>query len=136
MLSDPTAFERYRNTATEKTNLPRLIIGTAIVVLFWVAITLVVVLGGTYLAIILHVLPGDPRGPLQGFLASPIGILTALTSFAGIWLGLWLAMRLSIPFWKRQACSAQIGSFFFSGAGGDRSSSAFFQSPPLCKVRC
>ena len=93
MISDPTAFERYRNTATEKTNLPRLIIGTAVVVLFWVAITLVVVLGGTYLAIIWHLLPGDPRGPLQGFLASPIGILTALTSFAGIWLGLWLAMR-------------------------------------------
>ncbi|MER8861280.1 CPBP family intramembrane metalloprotease [Mesorhizobium sp. M0757] len=93
MISDPAAFERYRNTATEKTNLPRLIIGTAVVVLFWVAITLVVVLGGTYVAIVWHVLPDDPRGPLQGFLASPIGILTALTSFTGIWLGLWLAMR-------------------------------------------
>ena len=93
VTSDTAAFERYRNTATEKTNLPRLIVGTAIVVLFWVAVTLVVVLGGTYLAIIWHVLPGDPRGPLQGFLASPIGILTALTSFAGIWIGLWLAMR-------------------------------------------
>lgn len=30
---------------------------------------------------------------MQGFLASPIGILTALTSFAGIWIGLWIAMR-------------------------------------------
>ncbi|MES0049593.1 MULTISPECIES: type II CAAX endopeptidase family protein [unclassified Mesorhizobium] len=93
MISDSAAFERYSNTATEKTNLPRLIIGTAVVVLFWVAITLVVVLGGTYVAIVWHVLPDDPRGPLQGFLASPIGILTALTSFTGIWLGLWLAMR-------------------------------------------
>jgi membrane protease YdiL (CAAX protease family) len=90
---DPTAFERYRNTPTEKTNLPRLVIGTAVIVLFWVAVTLVVVLGGTYLAIVWQALSGDPRGPIQGFLASPIGILTALTSFAGIWLGLWVAMR-------------------------------------------
>ena len=93
MISDPTAFERYRNTVTEKTTLARLVIGTAIVVFFWVAITIVVVLGGTYLAIIWQVLPSDPRGPMQGFLASPIGVLTALTSFAGIWIGLWVAMR-------------------------------------------
>jgi len=93
VISDSTAFERYRNTATEKTTLARLVIGTAVVVFFWVATTFVVVLGGTYLAIIWQVLPADPRGPMQGFLASPIGILTALISFAGIWLGLWLAMR-------------------------------------------
>ncbi|WP_292271280.1 CPBP family intramembrane glutamic endopeptidase [Mesorhizobium sp.] len=31
--------------------------------------------------------------PIQDFLASPAGILTALASFAGIWIGLWAAMR-------------------------------------------
>ncbi len=94
MISDPTAFERYRDTAGEKTTLPRLVIGTAVVVLFWVAITLVVVLGGTYLAIIWQLsFDGLTAGPIQGFLASPIGVLTALTSFAGIWIGLWVAMR-------------------------------------------
>jgi membrane protease YdiL (CAAX protease family) len=30
---------------------------------------------------------------MQDFLASPVGILSALTSFAGIWIGLWVAMR-------------------------------------------
>ncbi|TIW30304.1 MAG: CPBP family intramembrane metalloprotease, partial [Mesorhizobium sp.] len=36
MISDPVAFERYRRSPNAKTTLPRLLLGTAIVVLFWV----------------------------------------------------------------------------------------------------
>lgn len=46
---DPSAFERYRNTPNDKTTLPRLLLGSAIVILFWVATTMVVLLGGAYL---------------------------------------------------------------------------------------
>ncbi|UVK39700.1 CPBP family intramembrane metalloprotease [Mesorhizobium sp. AR10] len=96
MISDPTAFERYRNTPNDKTTLPRLLLGAAIVCLFWVAITLAVLLGGTYVFIIWQAsMGGDPLagGAVQNFLASPPGILTALASFGGIWLGLLVAMR-------------------------------------------
>ncbi|TPM10661.1 MULTISPECIES: type II CAAX endopeptidase family protein [unclassified Mesorhizobium] len=95
MISDPAVFEHYRNTANEKTTLPRLLLGTGIVVLFWAASTAVVLLGGTYAFFAWRTAQGAaaPAGGMQGFLASPIGILTALASFAGIWIGLWIAMR-------------------------------------------
>ncbi|TJW32490.1 MAG: CPBP family intramembrane metalloprotease, partial [Mesorhizobium sp.] len=48
MNIDPAAFERYRRSPNDTTTLPRLLLGTAIVVLFWVATTLAVLLGGTY----------------------------------------------------------------------------------------
>jgi len=87
------AFERYRRSPNEKTTLLRLLLGTAIVVAFWVAMTFAVLFGGTY-AYIVWQLPGPSTGHyVQDFLASPIGILSALTSFAGIWIGLWAAMR-------------------------------------------
>jgi membrane protease YdiL (CAAX protease family) len=92
---DPTTFERYRNTPNDKTTLPRLLLGTLIVIVFWMAITLAVVFGGTYAFVVWMASTGGSAGiqPVQTFLASPIGILTALASFAGIWLGLWVAMR-------------------------------------------
>ena len=53
-----------------------------------------VVLGGTYLAIIWQLsFDGLAAGPIQGFLASPSGFSPRWTSFAGIWIGLWVAMR-------------------------------------------
>ncbi|TIO70202.1 MAG: CPBP family intramembrane metalloprotease, partial [Mesorhizobium sp.] len=93
MIIDNAAFERYRRSPNEKTTLLRLLLGTAIVVLFWLAVTLVVLVAGTAAFIVLR-LPGPATGqPIQDFLASPAGILTALASFAGIWIGLWAAMR-------------------------------------------
>ncbi|MEI9422664.1 CPBP family intramembrane metalloprotease [Mesorhizobium sp. Cs1299R1N1] len=91
MTIDDTAFERYRNTPNARTTLLRLLLGTLIVVLFWGATTAAVLLGGThvYFAWQATASPYD----MEGFLASPIGILSALTSFAGIWIGLWIAMR-------------------------------------------
>jgi uncharacterized protein len=45
-------------------------------------------------------------GAMQNFMGSPAGILTALASFAGIWLGTWVAMR-----WvHREPLTALIGA--------------------------
>jgi membrane protease YdiL (CAAX protease family) len=96
VIIDNAAFERYRRSPNDKTNLPRLLLGSAIVVLFWVTTTLVVLLGGTYAFVAWRAsMAGSaPTGrPVQDFLASPEGILVALVSFAGIWIGLWIAMR-------------------------------------------
>ncbi|MBZ9823231.1 CPBP family intramembrane glutamic endopeptidase [Mesorhizobium sp. CA4] len=94
MTIENAAFERYRRSPNEKTTLPRLFFGTAIVIAFWMAATALVLFAGTYLYIVWR-LPGPSTGQyMQDFLASPIGILSALSSFAGIWIGLWVAMRL------------------------------------------
>ncbi|WP_027037479.1 CPBP family intramembrane glutamic endopeptidase [Mesorhizobium ciceri] len=90
MTIDPAAFERYRHSPNAKTTLPRLLLGTGIVVLFWAATTVAVLVGGTYA---FFAWQAAPSSGIQGFLASPLGILTALVSFAGIWIGLWVAMR-------------------------------------------
>ncbi|RWP36571.1 MAG: CPBP family intramembrane metalloprotease [Mesorhizobium sp.] len=94
-MIDPAAFERYRHTPNAKTTLPRLLLGTAIVVLFWVATTVAVLFGGAYFFVVWQASSGAPMegGAVQNFMASPTGILAALASFAGIWLGLWAAMR-------------------------------------------
>ena len=92
MTPDPAAFERYRRSPNHKTTLPRLFLGTAIVILFWAATTVAVLFGAAYALFTWQAGAAPPSG-MQGFLASPIGILTALSSFAGIWIGLWIAMR-------------------------------------------
>ncbi|TIO06571.1 CPBP family intramembrane glutamic endopeptidase [Mesorhizobium sp.] len=95
MTIDPDAFERYRRSPNAKTTLPRLLLGTAIVTLFWVATTIAVLVGGTYFFVLWQASSGAPivGGAVQDFMATPTGILAALASFAGIWLGLWAAMR-------------------------------------------
>jgi membrane protease YdiL (CAAX protease family) len=92
---EPTAFQRYRTIPNDKTTLLRLLLGAVIVVVFWMAVTVAVVFGGTYAFVVWMASTGGSVGiqPVQNFLASPPGILTALGSFAGIWLGLWAAMR-------------------------------------------
>ena len=109
MTIDPAAFEYFRRSPNHKTTLPRLLLGTAIVVLFWVGTTLAVLLGGTYFFVVWRASSGAAPlvgGAVQNFLASRAGIVTALASFAGIWLGLWVAMR-----WvHREPLSALIGA--------------------------
>jgi membrane protease YdiL (CAAX protease family) len=106
---DPAAFERYRRIPTDKTTLPRLLLGTAIIVLFWVGTTMAVLFGCTYVFVLWQASMGGARsadGAVQNFMASPAGILTALASFAGIWLGVWIAMR-----WlHREPLAALIGN--------------------------
>jgi membrane protease YdiL (CAAX protease family) len=84
---DDTAFERYRHSPDARTTLLRLVLGTLVVIVLWAATTAGVLFGGTYVYF------AAPPSGMEGFLASPIGILTALASFAGIWFGLWVAMR-------------------------------------------
>ncbi|QKD01030.1 CPBP family intramembrane glutamic endopeptidase [Mesorhizobium loti] len=94
MTIDDNAFERYRRSPNAKTTLLRLFLGTLIVVLLWGATTAAVLFGGTYVYFAWQAAAAPPAdGVMQGFLASPIGILSALASFAGIWIGLWMAMR-------------------------------------------
>ncbi|RWE31947.1 MAG: CPBP family intramembrane metalloprotease [Mesorhizobium sp.] len=114
MIIDSAAFERYRRSPNEKTTPLRLLLGAAIVVFFWLAMTLVVLVAGTTAFIVLR-LPGPATGqPIQDFLASPVGILTALASFAGIWIGLWVAMR----FVHGEPLSALIGTSRRISRGG------------------
>lgn len=91
MTPDPAAFERYRRSPNHKTTLPRLLLGTAIVILFWAATTVAVLFAAAYVFFTWQA--AAPPSGMQGFLASPMGILTALASFTGIWIGLWIAMR-------------------------------------------
>jgi membrane protease YdiL (CAAX protease family) len=94
VTSGPAAFERYRHSPNHKTTLPRLVLGTAIVILLWAVTTAAVLFGGTYAFFAWQAsTAAAPPSGMQGFLDSPIGILTALASFAGIWIGLWIAMR-------------------------------------------
>lgn len=94
---DPAAFEMYRQTPSGRTGLPRLLAGSAIVAAFWMAGTVAALMGGSYVHA--HWLAasgaGLPAGGIaQDFIATPAGVLTALASFAGIWIGVWVAMRL------------------------------------------
>lgn len=118
MTIENTAFERYRRSPNEKTTLPRLFLGTAIVIAFWMAMTALVLFAGTY-AYIVWRLPGPSTGRyMQDFLASPTGILSALTSFIGIWLGLWAAMRWvhGEPLWALVGVSRRVSrSGFLKG---------------------
>ncbi|MEI5681928.1 MULTISPECIES: CPBP family intramembrane glutamic endopeptidase [unclassified Mesorhizobium] len=83
MTLDPTAFEQYRRSAN-KTTLPRLLVGTLIITAFWFAVTVgVTLVAEHYLA-----------APTEGsFLETSVGMLAALLTFAGIWLGVWIEMR-------------------------------------------
>lgn len=92
MTIDDDAFERYRRSPNARTTLPRLLLGTLIVVFFWALTTTIVLFSGTYVYFAWQEAAASPYA-MQGFLASPIGILSALASFAGIWIGLWIAMR-------------------------------------------
>lgn len=106
MTIEPKAFERYRAGAGEKTTLPRLVLGVVVVLLFWVLSTFAVIYLAMYLAELLppSVVPQNPGE--TAFLGSPVGVLAALATFSGIWIGTWIAMR-----WiHRQPLSALYGN--------------------------
>ncbi len=99
MKIDSTPFERYRQSPNQKTTLPRLIAGSAIVAVFWLVVTAAVMFAGVFGYAELAALFGpetltfDQGGVTERFLASPVGVVAALVTFAGIWLGVWIAMR-------------------------------------------
>ena len=99
MKIDSTPFEQYRQSPNRKTTLPRLIAGSVIVALFWLVVTGAVMFAGVFGYAELAALFGpetltfDQGGITERFLASPVGVVAALMTFAGIWLGVWIAMR-------------------------------------------
>jgi membrane protease YdiL (CAAX protease family) len=96
MAIDPTAFERYRRSPNEKTTLPRLAAGVVVVTVCWFAVTIAVVFAGTYGWIrsgAESALTFEQGPVLERFLSTAGGLVATLATFAGIWLGVWIAMR-------------------------------------------
>ena len=95
MAFNPAAFERYRRSPNEKTTLPRLILGSVVAAVFWFATTMAVIFAGTYG----WMATGSSRNAfglgdtIQQFLSTAGGLFATLATFAGIWLGIWVAMR-------------------------------------------
>ncbi|MEQ1943810.1 CPBP family intramembrane glutamic endopeptidase [Mesorhizobium sp. VNQ89] len=95
MAIDSSAFERYRHSPNEKTTILRLILGVIIIVVLWFGTTMAVIFAGSYGLLLQG--PADSSGgsdPIQRFLGSSTGIFATLVTFAGIWIGIWIAMRL------------------------------------------
>lgn len=96
MAIDPAAFERYRRSANEKTTLPRLAAGAVVVTVCWFAVTFAVVFAGAYGWIrsgAESALTFEQGPVLDRFLSTAGGLVATLATFAGIWLGVWIAMR-------------------------------------------
>ena len=100
MIFSSAAFERYRQMPAGKSGLPRLLAGVVIIAFCWLAVTGAVIVGGVYLDDIVGPWFGPGRLTFDGgstvtrFLASPLGVVATLLTFSGIWLGVWIAMRL------------------------------------------
>jgi membrane protease YdiL (CAAX protease family) len=99
MAVETAAFDRYRRSPNEKTTVPRLIAGTLLIIGVWLAVTVAVIFVGSYLQERFAFFSGPGtltfRGgdSLEDFLASRMGFVAALLTFAGIWVGVWLAMK-------------------------------------------
>ena len=101
---NPAASEAYRQSAGEKATLPRLALGTLIIVICWALTSLLAIVGGVFL--VSRWQGADTGMPnMATFTATPAGVLTVLASFCGIWIGAWIAMR----FVHRQSLSALFG---------------------------
>ncbi|RJG43386.1 type II CAAX endopeptidase family protein [Mesorhizobium sp. DCY119] len=86
MTLDPTAFEQYRRSANKATLL-RLFFGVLIILACWFGLTFGVIIGAERFST-------QAGLPYADFLTTLPGILASLLSFAGIWLGVWIAVRL------------------------------------------
>jgi len=92
LTADRTAFDTYRRSAGEKATVPRLALGTAIIVVCWALSSILAIVGGVFLVARLG--SGGAMPDMAAFTATPAGVLTVLASFCGIWIGAWIAMRL------------------------------------------
>ncbi len=96
-MSSP-AFERFRQTSGRH-GLPLLFAGTLIIGACWLAVTAGVIVAGVYLYTVVgpwfgpEQLSFDQGGLVMRFLASPAGVIATLLTFAGIWVGVWIAMK-------------------------------------------
>ena len=88
-----SAFERYRQASAARSSLPWLLAGSLIVAICWLLATGAVIYGGAYLYAYVGPIFGpepltfDQGGFTSRFLASPIGVISTLLTFAGVWLG-------------------------------------------------
>lgn len=80
-MSNPV-FEEYRYNSPSPITLPRLIGGTVLAVAIW----------QLFSAIVLLPLILDGQGMIE-LMGSRSGMLLTLLTFAGIWIGVWLAVR-------------------------------------------
>ena len=77
-------FEIYRSSPPTPVTLPRLIGGTLVVLACWTLVTMLVIFP------VIFAVGGD----LQAFITSASGNLAMFATFAGIWLGVWVATRI------------------------------------------
>ncbi len=114
MKPSNAAFERYRQVPAGRRGLPRLFAGSLIIAACWLAVTGAVIFGGVYLYAVVgpwfgpETLTFDQGGVVSRFLASPFGVIATLLTFAGIWLGVWIAMK----FLHREPVSHLFGASF------------------------
>jgi membrane protease YdiL (CAAX protease family) len=87
MAIDPQAFEQYRRSPNEKTTFLRLVAGVVIIAVLWFGTTVFFVGAYAWLG------GGNPFSDAQEFLGTAGGLFTTLATFAGIWIGVWIAMR-------------------------------------------
>lgn len=77
------AFEAYRSSPPKPVTLPRLAVGTAVILLLWLLVTVIVLLPG--------LISFDQD--INALLDSTLGGLLMLGTFGGIWIGAWIVMR-------------------------------------------
>ncbi|MDP3896796.1 MAG: CPBP family intramembrane metalloprotease [Mesorhizobium sp.] len=100
MTQDSDRFAAYVAKAGEGPNsLPRIVLAIALVLVVWVAGSMVVIFGGAMLVLVAQrVVPGMPTlltGLTLGeIVATRTGLALQLLSIASIWPALWLALRL------------------------------------------
>lgn len=99
MAVDPAAFGRYWRSPNEKTTLLRLFLGTLLIAAVWLGTTVAVLFAGFYAREKFGPLFGSEvltfsGDPLENFMTSRVGFVASLLTFAGIWIGVWAAMRL------------------------------------------
>lgn len=83
------AFQHYRESAGPKTTVPRLLAGILVIVICWLAVTFIVLTAGFYL----YTGFGGYARLMESFITTRPGTLAVFLTFAGIWLGVWIAMR-------------------------------------------
>jgi len=89
MAIDSQAFERYRRSPNEKTTFLRMVVGVVVITVFWFGTTAIFIGAYAWLGSGDALGVGDPGE----FMSTAGGLFTTLATFAGIWIGIWIAMR-------------------------------------------
>jgi membrane protease YdiL (CAAX protease family) len=82
-LADSAAFEAYRSSPPVRVTVPRLLVGALIIVIFWLLTSVAIIVPGMFIFGVDY----------DTLFSSPLGSLSMLATFSGIWIGAWVAMR-------------------------------------------